>query len=112
MIRIGQLKLPLKHTEEDLRQKAAKALKIASSQIKELKIAKRSVDARKKSQVCYVYTVDVTVAREQSLSKKVNSNNIMLTKGEKYTFPQKGERPSCLPIKTREHPTIFSCFMH
>lgn len=90
MIRVGQLKLPLQHTETELKQKAAKALKVSMSQIKELKIAKRSIDARKKTQVCYVYTVDVSVENEQKLLKKVNSNNIMLTKRDVYHFPTSG----------------------
>ncbi len=90
MIRIQQLKMPLKHTAEELKQKVAKSLKISPSQIKEYKIAKRSIDARKKSQMCYVYTIDVSLDGEQKILKKVNSNNIMLTKEVFYCFPEKG----------------------
>ena len=93
MIRVQQLKLPIQHTEMELRQKAAKLLKIPEAQIDGLKVVKRSIDARKKGQVCYVYTLDISCAFEQRVVKKINSNNIMLTKEELYRFPKSGEQP-------------------
>ena len=47
MIRISQLKMPLGHTENDLLLKAAKELHIQPELIKETKLVKQSVDARK-----------------------------------------------------------------
>lgn len=122
MIRVQQLKLPIQHTDTELRQKAAKTLKIPESQIKKIKIVKRSIDARKKHQVCYVYTLDISLQGaendgssvsdsaeqsyraknsyvEQKIINKVNSNNVMLTKEEFYHFPQCGEQ-------TLKHPPV------
>ncbi len=48
MIRIQQVKLPIEHSEEDLRDKAAELLKITKQQIKSLSIFRKSIDARKK----------------------------------------------------------------
>ena len=59
MIRITQLKLPIEHKKQELYEKAAKLLRIAPSEIKQLKIVKQSVDARKKEQILFIYTVDV-----------------------------------------------------
>lgn len=70
MIRINQLKLPATHTQEDLINKIAKTLRISSAQISNLKIVKQSIDARKKPQIFYVYTVDVSVPQEKNLLKK------------------------------------------
>lgn len=84
MIRVQQLKLPIQHTEKELRRKAAKLLKLSESQINDIKIVKRSIDARKKSQVCYVYTLDVSLrGRENGKSAKEDF----------YHFPQGGELP-------------------
>ena len=88
MIRIQQLKMPLSHKREDIIKKAAKRCKIKPEQILNLEIVRRSVDARKKSEVCYVYTVDLTAENEIGILKKVNDKNIMLTNRKKYQFPK------------------------
>ena len=88
MIRIQQLKMPLSHKREDIIKKAAKRCKIKPEQILNLEIVRRSVDARKKSEVCYVYTIDLTVENEIGILKKVNDKNIMLTNRKKYQFPK------------------------
>ena len=58
MIRISQLKLPVGHTEEELRQQAAKELRISAERISRCEIWKKSIDARKEL-ILYVYTLDV-----------------------------------------------------
>ena len=72
MIRIGQIKLDPDHTKADLVQKIAKTLRIAEKEILHYEIKKQSIDARKKPQVKYIYTVDVKVNNEQKVlrSKK------------------------------------------
>lgn len=104
MIRITQLKLPITHTEEELRGKVAKTLRVDPSRLGEIRIRKQSIDARKKSEVFYVYTVDVTLREDQNqrvnvshILKKVNSNNIMLTNEQEYAFPNPGDRPLSHP---------------
>ena len=59
MYRITQLKLDIRHSQVDLVKAAADALRIKPSDIKDLRVFKRSVDARKKPEIFYVYTVDV-----------------------------------------------------
>lgn len=93
MIRINQIKLPIHHKKEELEQKIRKALKIAPEQLKEYHIAKKSIDARKKPELFYVYSVDVVANDEPKILKRVNDKNIMSTNVKKYTFP-KGERDS------------------
>ena len=88
MIRIQQLKMPLSHKREDIIKKVAKRCKIKPEQILNLEIVRRSVDARKKSEVCYIYTIDLTVENEIRILKKVNDKNIMLTNRKKYQFPK------------------------
>lgn len=92
MIRIQQLKLPISHTEEQLKQKIAKTLRIPIAEIKCCKIRKQSIDARKKQEVSFVYTVDVSVKGEEKLLKKNKNNNISLAKEVAYIFPESGTK--------------------
>ena len=53
MIRINQVKLPVEHTTEALHKKVQELLKYKGSM--DVEIVKRSLDARKKPQLFYVY---------------------------------------------------------
>lgn len=90
MIQIQQLKLPVSHTEEELKQKIAKTLRLSSSEIQGYDIRKQSIDARKKQEVSYVYTVAVQVKNEEKLLKKAKNNNISIVKEKEYIFPESG----------------------
>ena len=92
MIRISQLKLPITHTKAQLQKKIAKTLKNPGNSFT-YEIKKQSLDCRHKNDKIFVYTVDVTIRDEQKLAKKVNNNNIMLTKEKPYEFPSPGETP-------------------
>lgn len=92
MIRIQQLKLPISHTEEQLKQKIAKTLRLPITEITQYKIRKQSVDARKKQEVSYVYTVDVEVLNEQKLMKKNKNSHVSVAKDITYIFPENGEK--------------------
>ena len=100
MIRINQIKMPLEHTKEQLKEKAAKLLKVKISQIKELQIAKKSIDARKKPELLIVYSLDVLVDNENAVFKKVNDKNIMLINKKKYDVKPSGTE------ELRERPVI------
>lgn len=96
MIRITQLKLPITHTEKDLKEKIAKTLRCGKLPFT-YEIRRQSLDARHKKDKKFVYTVDVSVSDEKKISHKVYNNNIMLTKESTYQFPEPGnqrlERP-------------------
>lgn len=92
MIQISQLKLPITHTKAQLEKKIAKALKNPGNSFT-YEIKKQSLDCRHKNDKIFVYTVDVTIRDEQKLIKKVNNNNVMLTKEGPYEFPSPGETP-------------------
>ena len=92
MYRITQLKLDIRHSQADLVKAAAEFLRIKPSDIKDLRVFKRSVDARKKPVIFYVYTVDVEVDKSIRLSKKVLSNkNVSKAPEFKYEFKVTGE---------------------
>ncbi len=96
MIRITQLKLPLKHSNEDLKQEIARTLKVPVNKIAEYFIEKKSIDARK-DEIKYIYNVQVTLAlgpkEKESSYLRSNHPNISLTKKEQYSFVPSGNQP-------------------
>mgnify|MGYP000674128961 CR=1 FL=1 len=51
MIQIIQLKLPCTHTQQELREKIERTLRIRPEELIEYSIEKQSIDARKKPQI-------------------------------------------------------------
>ena len=97
MIRIGQLKIEPNHTEKELLQKIAKTLRISEQEIIEYRIQKQSIDARKKPDLKYVYTVDVKVPKEERILKRIKDKNVSLAKEVVYHFDTTGN----IPMKER-----------
>lgn len=62
MIRITQIKLKMEHTEEDLKKQIAKLLRILEEDLVSYTILKKSIDARKKKDIFYVYNIEAKVA--------------------------------------------------
>lgn len=89
MIRINEIKLSLDEDEALLKKKASKILKINEKYIKSLTIFKKSVDARKKDDVHFSYSVDVTLSLdEEQIITKCKSNKVSLAKPYKYEMPE------------------------
>lgn len=86
MIRINQIKLPVTHDTVQLEQKIKKALKLKADTPFQYQIVKKSIDARKKPDLFYVYSVDVETADDQKILKKVNNNNVMSIKVKNTSF--------------------------
>ncbi|MBI3713506.1 MAG: NAD(P)/FAD-dependent oxidoreductase [Burkholderiales bacterium] len=67
MLRLTDIQLPLNHAEADLENAILKRLKIEASDLISFGIFKRSYDARKKTAIVLIYTVDVEVHNEAAL---------------------------------------------
>ena len=94
MIRIRQIKIPIeKDNLNHLKKKASIILKCPESDIQKISISKKSLDARKKPNIFYIYEVDIDVKKEKHLLKKHQSNkDIFLTPEEKYVYPKIGNK--------------------
>lgn len=97
MIRIMQLKLAIKHTQDELRHAIIRKLCIASSDLLTFEIVRQSIDARRKPDVFYLYTVDVTVLNEQKVlktyQKKHKSDpNVAFVQKSAYKLPLPGDK--------------------
>lgn len=67
MIRLKNIKMPIKHTTDDLIATVKKLLKI--KEIYDFEIIKKSIDARDKKDIHYIYTVDLNTHENYYLPK-------------------------------------------
>ena len=75
MLRLNEIKLPLDHTEDDLRAAILARLGVAPSQLVNYSVFRRAVDARKRSAIHLIYTLDVAVVDEVPLLVKDENLN-------------------------------------
>ena len=64
-IRLKNIILSLEEDESTLQRKVADLLKISPEQIQNLKIVKKSLDARRKNRIQFVYTLELSLPAEQ-----------------------------------------------
>lgn len=68
MLRITELKLPLDHSDDELRAAIVQRLGITDEQLLGFTLFKRSYDARKKnSELLFIYTIDLEASNEDEL---------------------------------------------
>lgn len=112
MIRIHEIKLPVAHTEEDVRRKAAKLLRVDPSAFLRFTILRRSIDARKKPELYIVYSVEAEVAGEERVLKNARAKKGQIQTGiwKPYSFSVTGERElSHRPIIAGTGPAGLFC---
>lgn len=90
MIRVRQVEVDINNIDE-LKYKVASKLKIKASDIKDIKINKRSIDARHKPNLKFIYEVDIEVLNEEEILK-YKSPDILKTPDEKYKFEITGNK--------------------
>lgn len=96
MIKIADITLPLSAGKEELIKQASARLNLPEQEILSLKIMKQSVDARKKQDVHFQYTVGVTLkSGEEKVVGKSRDAKISLL--EPYHY----ERPICRRLVKR-----------
>lgn len=97
MIRISQVKLPAEHTPEELLKKAARMLRITPEEIREMNIRRQSLDARKKPELFYSYTLDLKTTKDAEIVRKAKNTGVILCREETYRCPD----PGVVPLKNR-----------
>jgi hypothetical protein len=90
MLRLTELKLPLDHAKDALRPALCQRLGIADGELIDFTIFKRSYDARKKSAITLIYTLDFNVRDEPALLKKLaDDRNVGPRPNTDYKFVAK-----------------------
>lgn len=96
MLRVSEIKLPLGYTETTLRKQAARRLKIPVQQIDSVSLYKKAVDARKKENVHFICTADVSLQTDEAaVLKRCQDKKITLAVPYHYEIGKKA------PFKTR-----------
>ena len=109
MLRINQLKLTPKQTEQDLKRLLLTTLHLKEDELLEYYIHKRSIDARKKPDVFYSYAVDFRVKNEERVLKKMK-NKVQKISEKQYCLPENGtERLEHRPIIVGAGPAGLFC---
>lgn len=109
MLRISQLKLPVTHTQEQLEKKLLKMLRISRKDLGQYYIRKRSLDARKKPELYYVYSIDVEIKNEERVLKSMKGK-VQKVSSRPYSVPEHGtERLSDRPVIIGSGPAGLFC---
>ncbi|HJU99142.1 MAG TPA: NAD(P)/FAD-dependent oxidoreductase [Burkholderiaceae bacterium] len=93
MLRINEVKLPLNHTEPELPAAILARLGIPAADLRGYTVFKRSYDARKKSAIVLIYSVDVDVANEAAVLARLKHDiHLMPAPDTAYKFVANGEQ--------------------
>lgn len=86
MIRISQVKMPINYNEKMLFEQVVKLLGVDGSRVKNYKINKRSLDARKKDKIHYSFVIDVEINNELKVIGK--KKNVQIVNSKEYVYPK------------------------
>ncbi|SMB96171.1 hypothetical protein SAMN00017405_1468 [Desulfonispora thiosulfatigenes DSM 11270] len=84
MLRINNIKLRIDEDEKSLKKKIINILKLKENQLIKYQIYRKSIDARKKDLIYFIYTVDVKVKNEEVILKKLSNKGITKTPDMSY----------------------------
>ncbi len=87
MLRISECRLPVGHSDGQLEKEIARILRTDPGSVVSYEVMKRSIDARKKPELSYVYTIDVKVNNEKKVLKACRSRKVVPVERKIYRFP-------------------------
>ncbi len=92
MLNLKQIKIRVEDDcLEEIKNSISKKIKIDSSQINDLTIIKRSIDARDKKQIYFIYECNFSVKNEEKILKNNRKNsNLSISKSLSYNFQKTG----------------------
>jgi uncharacterized FAD-dependent dehydrogenase len=97
-MRLTELKLPLDHSEPELRSAIVKRLGIAPGDLAGYTIFRRSHDARKPSAIVFTYTLDLELKDEKSVLARLRGDrNVQPTPDTSYRFVARAPTPAPAP---------------
>ncbi|MEJ6003466.1 NAD(P)/FAD-dependent oxidoreductase [Paucibacter soli] len=106
MLRLTELRLPLNHAEDALRPAVLARLGLKDGQLKSYTVFKRSYDARKKSAMVLIYTVDCELDDEAAvLARFAGDAHVKPTPDMDYKFV--GQVPADFYAGARPRPVVI-----
>jgi uncharacterized FAD-dependent dehydrogenase len=105
MLRVTELRLPLDHAEGALRPALLQRLKIADGELQQFTVFRRGHDARRKSAIELVYTIDCAVADEAAvLQRHAGDPHVRPAPDTRYRFI--GHAPADFKASGRPRPVV------
>lgn len=100
MLRVNQVKLPAGHSESDIKAQAAGMLRIPAGDIRQVRIVRQSIDARKKPDICYIYSLDLEVRNENRILRRFQGKENLVCRSLRqiYRFPEPGSNVRRGPV--------------
>jgi hypothetical protein len=105
MLRITELRLPLDHAPQALRAAVVARLGVPDAALKDCTVFRRSYDARRKSAVVLIYTVDCEVDDEAAvLARHAGDRHVMPTPDTRYRLV--AQAPADFHAEGRPRPVV------
>jgi uncharacterized FAD-dependent dehydrogenase len=99
MLRLTELKLPLDHAEAELKAALLQRLGVAAGDLIGFSVFRRAVDARKRSAIVLIYTLDVEVRDEKALLRRLKGDrNVSVAPDMDYRFVTRAPANAPRPI--------------
>lgn len=94
MLRVNQVKINLRDSDGELQKSVARTLRIPEEDILECRIVRQSIDARKKPEIYYSYSLDVAVKNEEKILRRFRGKENLVSRAARkdYRFPNPGRR--------------------
>ncbi|HVZ06378.1 NAD(P)/FAD-dependent oxidoreductase [Rhodopila sp.] len=96
MLRLTEVRLPLDHQPEALQQAVLERLDVPPADILDIRIARRGYDARRRSAIVLVYSLDVAVRDEAAA--RMRHPGLRLAPDTAYRFPTHVTDPRVRPV--------------
>ena len=107
MLQIERVKLELEEDESLLQRRAAAALRIPESDVLEVWILRRAIDAREG--VRFVYTLRAAVRNEKTVLKRCKNKNVSPVSETPYHLPDPIDPPEVPPVVVGAGPGGLFC---
>ena len=106
MLRITELRLPLNHPEPALREAVLARLGVADAALKRVDMFRRGYDARRKSDIVLVYTIDCEVDDEAAvLARHAGDPHLRTSPDTRYRFV--GHAPADFAASPQRRPIVI-----
>ena len=98
MLRLTELKLPVGHSEAVLKAAIVKKLGITAETLTGFAIVRRGQDARKKTNILYVYTIDAAVTDEEAVLARAKDTHVKRAPDTEYKFVARASEKFTRPL--------------
>lgn len=98
MIRLKAIALPYDHTTDAINRLATRQLGLSKGDIISIDIVKRSIDARRKSNIQAIYTADITSSKDENTIKLPPNAEVITKESKQYKMPTGSDKDKNIVI--------------